>query len=174
MFIDLLRKRRSVRTFSGKQVDAATLAVLTEALLRSPTSRGINPWNFILVTRRETLKKLAVAKERGSEFLKNAALAVVITGNEMASDVWIEDCSIAAINVQLLATDRGLGSCWVQIRNRFHSSTQTSESFVQSLLGIPEHFRVAMIVGIGYPDKDVEPTGAVDAGKVWIERFGNR
>lgn len=174
MFIDLLRKRRSVRFFNSRQIDPPTIDILKEALLRSPTSRGINPWNFILVTRRETLKKLATAKERGSAFLKDAALAVVITGNEMASDVWIEDCSIAAINLQLLATDLGLGSCWAQIRNRFHSSSCSSESFVQSLLGIPEHFRVGMIVGIGYPDQDLETTGTLDAGKVWMERFGKR
>ncbi|MBN1827641.1 MAG: nitroreductase family protein, partial [Deltaproteobacteria bacterium] len=94
--IDLLRSRRSIRRFTKKPIDAESIELIEEALLRSFSSRNIQPWQFIFVDDGELLKKLAVAKEHGAEFLSGAALAVVIAGDEETSDVWIEDCSIAA------------------------------------------------------------------------------
>ena len=53
--------------------------------------------------------------------LETAPLAVVICADETLNDAWIEDCSIASILLQLTAQSIGLGSCWIQIRNRMYS-----------------------------------------------------
>ncbi|MBN1601020.1 MAG: nitroreductase family protein [Chitinispirillaceae bacterium] len=147
--IDLLRTRRSIRKFENTPVEAEKIEILKEALLRSPSSRGRNPWQFIFVQDAAILKRLASAKDHGGEFLDGTPLGVVILGDETVSDVWIEDCSIAAIILQLTAHDLGLGSCWVQIRNRNNKSGETAESVIQKLLGIPPQMRVLAIVGIG-------------------------
>jgi len=166
--IEILRKRRSIRKFTDRPVEKEVVVLFEEALLRSPSSRGIQPWNFILVTESTMIRQLASAKQHGSEFLAGAALAVVITGDETRSDVWTEDCSIAAIIIQLLAVDLGLGSCWAQIRNRPHDAQTSAESFVQSLLDIPRHERVAMIIGLGYPEENPPPVPAekLDRSKI--------
>jgi len=173
MFIDLLRKRRSIRKFTDRKPDEKTIALVRETLLRSPTSRGINPWEFIIVTDSELLQKLSRSKMSGTGFIANAPLAVVILGDETKSDVWVEDCSIAAINVQLLATDLGLGSCWGQIRNRPHAADTSAEAYVQQVLGIPVHLRVGMIVAIGYPAETKEPVpeGNLDRSKIHLNHF---
>jgi nitroreductase len=72
------------------------------------------------------------------------------------SDVWVEDCSIAAIIIQLTALSLGLGSCWAQMRNRNHSYEIAAETYVQELLGLPEHIKVECILGIGYPAEQKE------------------
>jgi len=149
--IELLRARRSIRKYQHKSIDWDKIEILKEALLRSPSSRNINPWEFIFVDERQLLVKLSEAKEYGSEFLKDAALGIIICANETKSDVWIEDCSIAAILVQLAAQSLGLGSCWIQIRNRHNISGITSEQYIQQLMGIPENIRVECIVALGYP-----------------------
>jgi len=149
--IELLRARRSIRKYQRKSIDWDKIEILKEALLRSPSSRNINPWEFIFVDERQLLVKLSEAKEYGSEFLKDAALGIIICANETKSDVWIEDCSIAAILVQLAAQSLGLGSCWIQIRNRHNISGITSEQYIQQLMGIPENIRVECIVALGYP-----------------------
>ena len=149
--IELLRARRSIRKYQRKSIDWDKIEILKEALLRSPSSRNINPWEFIFVDERQLLVKLSEAKEYGSEFLKDAALGIIICANETKSDVWIEDCSIAAILVQLAAQSLGLGSCWVQIRNRHNISGITAEQYIQQLMGIPENIRVECIVALGYP-----------------------
>ena len=166
--IELLRKRRSVRKFTSEKIAATLVETLVEAALRAPSSRGINPWEFIVVDDPETLLKLSGAKQHGSAFLKDAPLAVVVCADTAKSDVCIEDCSIAAIIVQLTAVSLGLGSCWAQIRNRMHDRERSSEAYVRDLLGLPDHVMVETVIGIGYPAerKALIPAGRLQRDKI--------
>jgi len=150
MFLSLARQRRSIRRYENRAIEPETLDDLMEAALRAPSSRGINPWQFIFVTEPNLLKTLASAKQHGSSFLDGAALGIVVCGDPSKSDCWIEDTSIAATYIQLAAESLGLSSCWVQIRDRLHDADQPAEAFVSGLLGIPPGFRVECIVSIGY------------------------
>ncbi len=173
--IDLLRRRRSVRSFEQKDIEPGKVDLLVEALLRSPTSRNLRPWRFILVQDKASLASLSSAKPSGAAFIAEATMAVVICGDEKISDVWIEDCSIAAIILQLAALDLGLGSCWVQIRNRRHSETQSSEAYIQELLGLPSQLRIEAVVALGYPAESKEgiPLERLEREKVFKERFSS-
>jgi len=166
--IELLRTRRSIRKFTAEKIAPETIEALIEAALRAPSSRGINPWEFILVDDPELLRRLSQTKQHGSEFLKGAPLAVVVCADSSKSDVWIEDCSIAAIIIQLSALSMGLGSCWAQIRNRRHDAEQSAESYVRELLGLPEQITVEAILGIGHPAEKKAP---VPAGKLQHDRI---
>lgn len=157
MFIDLLRKRRSIRNFDQRPVESEKLDILTEALLRSPASKGRCPWEFILVTDPDIISQLAAAKPKGGGFLEKAPLCVVICGNPGISDVWIEDCTVAATIVQLAAEDLGLGSCWCQIRRRKHASGVSSTAVLRQHLELPDCLEVACIIGIGYPLATIAP-----------------
>jgi nitroreductase len=171
--MELLRKRRSIRSFTPETVAPETVDLLVEALLRSPSSRGINPWEFVVVDDRELLSSLSRSKEHGSEFLKNAPLAIVVCADGTMSDVWVEDCSIAAIIVQMAALSLGLGSCWVQIRKRNHNAGRSAEEYLRELLGLPEKITVECIVGIGYPAvlKQALPAGGLQYDKVKRNRY---
>jgi len=172
--IDILRKRRSIRKYEKKAIDQQSLEILKEALLRCPSSRDIHPWTFIFVDDPDRLKRLARAKEHGSNFLKDAALGIVVCGDEMMSDVWVEDCTITSIVVQLTAHSLGLGSCWIQIRNRTHSSGKTAEEYIQELLGLPKNLKVESIISIGFPAETKTPIPAekLDYGKICHNRYG--
>lgn len=154
MFIALIQKRRSIRRFLKKKVEQEKIDLLIESALRAPSSRGLNPWEFIVVKDEETLKRLARAKEHGSSFLKNAPLGIVICADPTRCDVWIEDSSIASIFVHLAATSLGLGSCWIQIRERMHNASVTSETYVAQALNIPSHLKVVSIIAVGYPAEE--------------------
>ncbi len=151
--IELLRSRRSIRKYSEQNIDSEKLEILKEAVLRSPSSKGINPWVFIFIDERETIEKLKKCKPHGAGPLETAPLAVVFCADETVNDAWIEDCSIASVLLQLTAHSLGLGSCWVHIRNRMYSEKISSEEYVQKLLSIPKHYRVLSIISIGYPVK---------------------
>ncbi len=155
--LDILRNRRSIRRYKGRKIETEKIELLKEAALRSPSSRGINSWRFIFVTDKSKLEELSRAKESGSSFLKGASLGVVICAAQGESDVWVEDCSIAAIILQLAGQSLGLGSCWIQIRKRMHSSNLTSEDFIKRVLGLPENFNVESMIAFGYPDEDKKP-----------------
>jgi nitroreductase len=171
--IEMLRSRRSIRKYEKKEIDTNMLDILKEALLRCPSSRGINPWVFIFVDDPDLLHRLSQAKEHGSAFLKDAALGIVVCGDETKSDVWVEDCSITSIVVQLTAHSLGLGTCWIQIRNRPHTKETASEKYVQGLLGIPEHLRVECLISIGHPaeTKTPLPFERLDFDKIKCNRY---
>ncbi|PLX92705.1 MAG: NAD(P)H-dependent dehydrogenase/reductase [Desulfuromonas sp.] len=148
--IEILRQRRSIRAFQDKPVEPEKKALLIEALLRSPSSRNFQPWEFILVEDRQQLKKMAEAKAHGADFVGKVPLAVVVLANPEKSDVWVEDCSIASIILQLEAQALGLASCWCQIRLRDKEEGVSSEAYLKQLLQVPEHLRVESVIGIGY------------------------
>jgi nitroreductase len=125
-----------------------------------PSSRGHNPWEFVLVDDRDLLYDLSKSKQHGSDFIRKAPLAVVVCADSTKSDVWVEDCSIAAIIVQLTALSLGLGSCWAQIRNRKHDDDSTAEEHVRRLLGLPEQIKVESIIAIGHPAENLPPIPA--------------
>ncbi|MGQ8337346.1 nitroreductase family protein [Sunxiuqinia sp. A32] len=151
--IEILRERRSCRKFQETKVEESKIEFLKEALLRSPSSKNINPWEFIFIDRPGIIEKLSGCKTHGAAFLKNAPLAVVIAANEELNDAWIEDCSIASILLQLTAQSLELGSCWIQVRNRNFNEEQTAEEFIQATLAMPKNLKVLSIIAIGYPLK---------------------
>jgi len=152
--LEILYNRRSTRKFSEKKVEDDIIHQLLKAGLHSPSSKNSQPWEFVVVDDPELLSQLSIAKPHGACLLKHAPLAVVVAGDKTKSDVWIEDCSIASIILQLAAEGLGLGSCWVQIHRRYHDDDQTANEFISELLNIPDHLEVLSIVGIGYKAAD--------------------
>jgi nitroreductase len=168
--IELLRARKSIREYTGQPIEPEKLELLKEVVLRAPSSRNIDPWEFIFVDDRRLLKKLASCKPHGAAFLAHAALGIVICGDSRRSDTWIEDCSIASILVQMVAQSIGLGSCWIQVRNRMHADGMTSEQYVQESLKIPAHVQVESIIAVGYPAEQREPVPREDLKYAKVRR----
>ncbi len=171
--IDLLRARRSIRKFTSEAIGPEKIELLKEAVLRSPTSRNFRPWEFVFVDERETLRQLALSKPHGAAFLRGANLAVVVCADGDKSDVWVEDCSIASILVQMIAQSMGLGSCWIQIRNRMFDAKASSDQHVRGLLNMPDNIRVESIIALGHPAEEKEPTSpdSLDYTKIRIGSF---
>jgi nitroreductase len=174
MFLSLAQKRRSIRKYLDKQVEAEKIDSMVEAVLRAPTSRGKNSWEFVVVTDPGLLEKLTNAKPHGARFLKNAALGIVVCANPQISDVWIEDASIASIYIHLAAAALDLGSCWIQIRERKHNDTQTAEAYIAKVLNLPAHIKVESIIAIGYPaeSKSAHPKESLPYDKVSLNKYG--
>lgn len=146
-----------MRKFTEKEIAQEDVVTLLKAALMAPSSKRSNCWQFIAIDDKETLSRLAFCKEQGSAFLKDAALAIVVLADPMLSDVWIEDASIASILIQLQAEDLGLGSCWIQIRERQASDDTTSNEYVQELLNIPYQLQVVSIIAIGHKGMERKP-----------------
>ena len=153
MFMSLIQKRRSIRKFLQKPIENEMIDVIIEAALRAPSSRGFNPWEFVVVTERDLLGKLSNAKIHGSQFLKNAPLGIVVCADPDKCDVWVEDCAIASTFIFMAAESIGLRSCWIQIRERMHNESLSSEAYVMDVLGITPKLKVESIIAVGYPDE---------------------
>lgn len=156
-FSDLIKNRRSMRKFTGEEVNQEEVVTLLKAALMSPSSKRSNCWQFIAVDDKETLEKLSHCKEMGAAFLAEAALAIVVMADPLASDVWIEDAAIASIMIQLQAEDLGLGSCWVQVRERFTATGMPSGEYVHEVLDIPLQLQVVSIIAVGHKGMERKP-----------------
>lgn len=175
-FNELIKKRRSTRKFTDQELSQEEVVTLLKAALMSPTSKRTNCWQFIAVDDKETLNKLALCKESSSAFIADAALALVVTADPLTSDVWIEDASIASIMVQLQAEDLGLGSCWVQIRERYTASGMSSDEYVREVLDIPLQLQVLSVIAIGHKAMERKPfdEAHLQWEKIHINKFGGQ
>jgi nitroreductase len=172
--LELLRTRRSTRKYKETQISPELVEQLMQAVLMSPSSKRSTPWQFVLVDESVLLQSLSECKKNGSQLIAGAALAVVVLADPEASDVWVEDVSIASLILQLEAEDLGLGSCWVQIRLRQNAEGADSEACVRSLLDIPANLRVESIIAIGVKDEIRKPfdEAHLQWEKVHIGRYG--
>ena len=176
MFNELAEKRRSVRVYAKRPVEAAKIDAIIEAALRSPSGRAARPWSFVVVTDKTLLEKLSVARPQGAAFVKDAPVAVVVCGDPSGSGLWLEDCAIAAVTIQYAAHSLGLGSRWAQIRgNNFNEGT-TSTQYIAKLLGLPENLTVQCIIAIGYHGEEMVPykKDELRFDKVSYNRYGQK
>lgn len=175
-FSDLIRLRRSMRKFTSEELAPEEVVTLLKAALMSPTSKRSNSWQFIAVDDKETLDKLSRCKEHGAAFLADATLAIVVMADPLASDVWIEDASVASILIQLQAEDMGLGSCWIQVRERFTATGMSSDEYVHGILDIPLQLQVLSIIAIGHKGMERKPFDEehLQWEKVHINKYGGK
>jgi nitroreductase len=112
----------------------------------------------------------------GASFLKDATLAIVVMADPLASDVWIEDAAIASLMIQLQAEDLGLGSCWIQVRERFTANGIPSNEFVHDVLDIPLQLQVLSIVAIGHKGMERKPFNEehLQWEKIHINKYGEQ
>ena len=161
---DLILKRRSTRKFSDEKVTKEELDKILHAALLAPTSMNRKPCNFMVVERKETLKELSQAKDHGAALINGADKAIDVVADILVADTWCEDSSIALTYMHLMATELGLGSCWVQIHLRSKEG-RDAEEVVRDILKIDGHYRIVGILALGHSDDIPAPHTLEDIDK---------
>lgn len=156
-FKTLAQMRRSHRKYTDEEIDADDVKLILRAALMAPTSKGQRAWQFVVVDDKMDLEKLSDAKDLGGQFIKDAPLAIVVLGDPMQNDCWVEDGTIAAISMQYQAEDLGLGSCWVQMRGRGLSDGTTADTVIRGVLDIPDNFNVLCVLTFGHKADERKP-----------------
>lgn len=174
-FLDMLKKRRSIRQYTEEVITGEQLQMVINAGLLSPSSRSIRPWELIVVQNKDTLQKMSECRAGSAKMLANASAAVVVIADAEKSDVWTEDCSIVMSNMHLMADSIGLGSCWIQGRLRETPNGQSTEDYLRKLLDYPEGMHLEAILSLGIPA--VHPEGhspdEIPENKVHYENYRN-
>jgi len=153
-FLEVIEKRHSVRKFTDEPVGRELLDAIIDIARTAPSSKNCHSSAFMVIEDKDTLQAVSEMRDRGSAFLKDAPAAIVVMGDRIKSDIWVENASISATFIQLAATALDLGSCWIHVRDRMRSkddpSKGTAEDYLRSLLGIREEFGVLCVVAIGH------------------------
>lgn len=138
--LEAIRKRRSVRKYTGDPIPRADLETIVDAGRLAATGGNRQGWDFVVVTERETIDALKVAAAWMEK--AGAILAVVM---DPSSRWWVEDGSAAIENMLIASTALGYGSCWLE------GWTLPHEEAFKDLLGVPEEKRLLTLIPIGVP-----------------------
>ena len=155
---EVLKKRHSIRKYTGAKISDEDLEKVIQAGLLSASSRSIRPWQLTMIKNKEILSKMPGARTGGANMLAGADVCIVVTADPEACDVWIEDCSIVMSNMHLAAHSLGLGSCWIQGRLREAADGRSTEEYLNELIGLPEGHELLAMLSLGMPAEEKPET----------------
>ena len=142
-----IQTRRSIRKYTSQQVSEDDLQKILQAGRLAPSAKNLQNWQFIVITDTDIIAKLAEACNQ-QHFISE--VPVVIAGiADPTINHWYElDMGIAFDHMALVATDCGLGSCWIGAFN---------EPQVRDILSIPKKLRTIILMTIGYAAENPAP-----------------
>jgi len=158
---DVIAKRRSCRRFTPQPVDANDLFVMVQAARLAPQAANIQPIRYTIVHQQRFLEPV-FSCTKWAGYLEGytppvgyrpTGYIVILVDNELKGRYSDSDAGAAVENMLLVATDKGLGTCWLGAIDR---------DKIRKLLGIPEKYSIHSLVAVGYPAKDEYP--------VWEEK----
>lgn len=139
---EALKKRRSIREYRAEPVPREALQQLVDAARFAPTARGVQPWEFVVIARQETLQKIAGISDHG-KFIGRAAACIAVFSQD--TRYYLEDCCAATQNIMLAATALGIGSCWVAGDKKPYCPD------IAGLLRVPSAYKLVSLIALGYP-----------------------
>ena len=138
--LQAIRKRRSVREYTGDTIPREDLEKIVDAGRLAPTGWNRQPWDFIVITDVEMIQKLKIVAQWMDK--AGAIIAVIL---DSSSRWWLEDGSAAIENMLIASTALGYGSCWLE------GYTLPREEEFKKLLGVPDEKRLLTLIPIGVP-----------------------
>jgi nitroreductase len=148
--LDLIKERRSIRCFSEKSIPDEEINLILQAGRWTPSASNRQAWKFIVVKKEALKEKLAKTAIYG-KFVREAPLLIAIVGYVHENPNWyIQDTSLASMNMMLMAWSLNIGTCWIGSMDRDKA---------KKMLGIDEDDYLLTILPFGYLSKPVpEPT----------------
>ncbi len=145
--IEVLKTRRSVRAYTRAPVPRKIIEDIVDCGRLAPTANNVQPWEFVVMTDPELLRRIAVITEYG-KFIADAPVCVVVLSKE--TKYYLEDGSAATENILLAARAHGLGSCWVAGDKKPYATE------ICRLVGAPRGCKLVSLIPIGYPAESPE------------------
>ena len=165
-FVQTVFARRSIRKYTAEPVSEADIKTLLEAAMAAPSASNRKPWQFVVVTERQTLDALAEVHPHG-KMLFEATLCIAVCGDLTEMErYWVQDCSAATENLLLAVAALGLGAVWLGVYPK-----QDRVTAVRPILGLPETITPLNLVSIGHPAEEKEPRTQYDEARVHRERW---
>ena len=155
--------RKSVRDYESKAVEDEKVERLLKAAMSAPSARNKQPWRFVVVKEKETLRMFS-GKFKSMGMAEKAPLAIVVCGERGGDAYWVQDASAATENMLLAAHAMGLGAVWCGV---YPASDRVAE--VSAILSLPDSIVPLCVVPVGYPAEDPAPK---DKWRVENIRYG--
>jgi len=162
---ELIENRRSIRKFKAdRPITREQMDRLLKAAMLAPSACNTRPWEFIAVTKRETLDEIARIHPY-AKMCATATAAIVVVAipqtEPLPSGFYPQDCGAATQNILLEAIPLGLGTCWCGVYPKEDRMAEMREIF-----GIPEPKIPFCVIAVGTPDESPDRRGSFDRAKV--------
>lgn len=158
---EALRKRRSIRCYEDREVPRKMIDEMLDLARHAPSAMDGQPWRFVVVRDPEMKERLSDIKCRrcppeksayAAGYLKDAPTVVTICVERSRShDRELENGVLAAANLMLAATSRGLGSVYLSASR---AEDPNLEADISELLGLSSDTIPVSIIPIGYPAEE--------------------
>jgi len=157
-FYELVKKRKSIRSYSDKKVDRKLIDKCLETARIAPSACNSQPWSFIVIDNKETIEKIVKESCSGlyslNKFIKTAPVIIVIVtekskiaarlGGQIRSVEYnLIDIGIVGDHLTLQAAELGLGTCWLGWFNA---------KGLKKALNLPDEQKIDIMLSLGYPD----------------------
>lgn len=168
---NMIFKRASVRKYTDQPITKEQIEILLRAGMAAPSAKNVQPWEFIVIQKKETILKITEFHPYSS-MLKESPLVIVVCGNESkinigdVEELWSQDCSAATQNILLEATDLGLGGVWLGVYPKQDIMKNLAE-----LLILPKYVIPFSIISIGYPEGEVQPKDKFNSKNIHYEKW---
>ncbi len=137
--VTCIRTRREIREFLDKPIPDESLLKILEGGRLAPSSKNSQPWHFVVIRNKETLKKISDLTPTGAHIAKAPlAIAVLMDGAKLPE----VDGARAIQNMVLSAWELGIGACWV---------TNFYDDAVKDILGAHQRMKLISVIPFGYP-----------------------
>ncbi len=148
--IDALRARRSCKDYLPHPVPPEVLSELVDIARYSPTGANKNAWRFIIIMDRQTLNRLSEIAGTCS-WLASAQAAIAVLIDPASTRYWLEDSSVAAYSIWLVAEARGLGATWAAMyQSDNQEESRRRQELARAALDVPANLNIPMVMGLGY------------------------
>lgn len=173
-FKDVINTRRSVRSYSRKEIPEFTLQTILDAARVAPSANNRQPWRYIVVRNAETIHRIAELSAN-QMFIAEAPVVIVLCGRKYVNPyswfgewMYLLEAAISMDHLVLAARNEGLGTCWVGAFDKLG---------IEELLNIPSSFPPIMITPLGYPRDESAFFSVIDRHPLreicFSEEFGN-
>lgn len=169
--LSFIYNRKSVRYFTEQDVTREQLEILVKAGMSAPTGKNLQPWEFIIITNKETLNQLSKDLPC-AKMLHNVPAAIIVCGNLKESSTkpfehyWALDCSAASENILLAAEAMGLGAVWTAA-----FPYPKKMKIISDLVHLPEHVVPLNVIPVGHPCNIEAPKDKYKPEKVHWEEW---
>jgi nitroreductase len=147
---EAISSRRNVRSFTEQPIGSEELHRILEAGRRAPSSRNLQPWDFVVVTERAQLQELSKVWV-GAGHVAGAAAAIALTIGPADEPGHRDEFDLgqATMAMMVTAADAGIGSA--------HSAVG-DQNLARQVLGLPADRTCAYLISLGYPaDRPLAP-----------------
>lgn len=142
---DAIKNRRSIRKYEETAVEKEKILKVLEGARLAQSAANRQPYGFVVVTNKETIKKLSSATYQ--EWIAPVMIAVCVNPEESwvrkdNEEFWKVDAGLTMQNLSLIAFAEGLGTCWI---------AAFDEKKAKPILGVKNPIRIVAMTPLGYP-----------------------